>query len=282
MTQKFEALHANHTWDGVPLPSGKHAISCRWVYKIKHKADGIVERFKAWLVEKGYTQQPDINYIETFSPVVKMITVRALIATTIKKHWHISQLDVNNVFIHGDLHEEVYMQMSPGLEINSLGLVCKLNKSLYDLKHASRQCLSTPLNPNEKLRAKEGASLRDPTYYTKLVGKLNFLTNTRLDIAFSMQHLSQFMQDPREPHLKAAFYLVRYLKNDPTLGIFLSNDSDCSLKGYCDSDWAAFPDSRRQIDGREVIQCFHEEQVCTRGDGFSPRSRQQDFVYHLK
>lgn len=143
MTQKFEALHANHTWDGVPLPSGKHAISCRWVYKIKHKADGIVERFKAWLVEKGYTQQPDINYIETFSPVVKMITVRALIATTIKKHWHISQLDVNNVFIHGDLHEEVYMQMSPGLEINSLGLVCKLNKSLYDLKHASRQWYSS-------------------------------------------------------------------------------------------------------------------------------------------
>ncbi|XP_019225596.1 PREDICTED: uncharacterized protein LOC109207169 [Nicotiana attenuata] len=113
--------------------------------------------------------------------------------------------------------------------------------------------LSSPLDPSEKLRAKEGAVLPDPTYYRKLVGKLNFLTNTRLDIAFSVQHLSQFMQDPREPYLKAAFHLLRYLKSDPTLGIFLSNDHDCTLKGYCDSDWAACPDSRRLVTGYIVL-----------------------------
>nr|XP_016451549.1 PREDICTED: uncharacterized mitochondrial protein AtMg00810-like [Nicotiana tabacum] len=63
----------------------------------------------------------------------------------------------------------------------------------------------------------------------------------------SVQHLSQFMQEPREPHLNAAFHLLRYLKNDPTQGIFMLKDADHTVRAYCDSDWAACPDSRRSI-----------------------------------
>ena len=112
---------------------------------------------------------------------------------------------------------------------------------------------SSPLDPTVKLKAKEGPVLSDPTFYRKLVGKLNFLTNTRLDISYAVQHLSQFLQDPREPHLHAAFHLLRYKKKDPTLGIFMSNNHDCKVRAFCDSDWAACPDSRRSVSGYIVL-----------------------------
>ncbi|XP_075101642.1 uncharacterized protein LOC107776883 [Nicotiana tabacum] len=332
--------------------SGKKAIGCKWVYKIKHKADESVERFKARLVVKGYTQQAGIDYTETFSPVVKMTTVRALVSIAVKKNWEIFQLDVNNDFLHGDLNEEVYMQVPPGLSVGKQNLVCKLNKFLYGLKQASRQwyakltealcskgyvhsmldyslfykreghsvifvavyvddvlltgtnleeikalktflretfkikdlgrlhyflgleilykhdgviitqrkftsdlikefefshctSMSSPLDPSTKLKASEGSLLTDPTQYRKLVGKLNFLTNTRLDIAYSIQHLSQYMQSPRDSHLKVAMHMLRYLKGDPGLGIFLSNSADYRLRAFCDSDWAACPETRK-------------------------------------
>nr|XP_016495008.1 PREDICTED: uncharacterized mitochondrial protein AtMg00810-like [Nicotiana tabacum] len=94
----------------------------------------------------------------------------------------------------------------------------------YDCLHQSS--LSSPLDPSLKLKADEGVPLKDPTHYRKLAGKLNFITNTRLDITFNVQHLCQYMQNPRDTHLKALYHVLRYLKGDPNLGIFLSSNKN--------------------------------------------------------
>ena len=115
MRTELHALQANGTWSLTTLPSGKTLIGCRWVYKIKHHSDGSVERYKARLVAQGFTQMEGVDYHDTFSPTAKIISVRCLLALTATHGWSLHQMDVHNAFLHGDLAEEIYMSLPPGL-----------------------------------------------------------------------------------------------------------------------------------------------------------------------
>lgn len=144
MNVELQALEANNTWSVCSLPFGKKSVGSRWVYKIKFRADGLIERYKARLVAKGFTQQEGIDYLETFSPVAKLITVKVLLSLAAIYDWSLTQLDVTNAFLHGDLDEEVYMDLPPGYscregETLPPNPVCRLHKSIYGLKQASRQ-----------------------------------------------------------------------------------------------------------------------------------------------
>jgi len=108
--EEMVALDGSVTWELVALPKDKKAIRCKWVYTVKHNADGCVNKYKARLVAKGYAQTYGIDYEETYSLVAKMTTVRAIIAMVVVKGWSLHQMDVKNVFLHGDLQKEVYME----------------------------------------------------------------------------------------------------------------------------------------------------------------------------
>lgn len=109
MATELDALAQNQTWDLVPPPKHHNIVGCKSVNKVKHKADGTVDRFKARLVAKGYTQEEGIDYTETFSPVVKPVTICTLLTLALSKGWSLRKLDVNNAFLHGDLEETIYM-----------------------------------------------------------------------------------------------------------------------------------------------------------------------------
>ncbi|XP_074377288.1 uncharacterized protein LOC141718806 [Apium graveolens] len=333
IAKEFSVLEAK-TWELVSLPPGKKAISCKWVFKIKHHVDGSIERYKASLVVKGFTQKLGVDYTEFFFPVVKMTTIRTLVVV-VKKGWHMSQLDVNNAFLHGDLHDDVppdngtlsfvifYLiegitrlkmitlfstrsqvlplfflavyiddilvmgndmseitsvkqaldstfkikDLSPvhyfmGIEFNHVpdGIILSQRKFTLELLNEFDPPDSTvvvsPLDLNVKFLHKTGLPISDPSLYRKLVGKLNFITHTRPDLAFCVQHLSQFMFDPRLPHWTATLHVLRYLKNDPAQGLFFSNTPSFSIQGYCDADWGACPHSRRSVSGFVILLEF--------------------------
>nr|GEX07499.1 retrovirus-related Pol polyprotein from transposon TNT 1-94 [Tanacetum cinerariifolium] len=138
MQQVIKALEKNGTWTLKELPEGKRPIDSKWVYKTKFKSNGEVERYKARLIAKGCTQREGVDYHETFASVANLVTVRTLLAVATKKGWIIHQLDLNNAFLHGDLDGEVYMKIPKGFAKEGETRVCRLRKSLYGLKQASR------------------------------------------------------------------------------------------------------------------------------------------------
>jgi len=142
MDEEMATLDVNATWELVALPEDKKAIGCKWVYKVKHNADGSMSRYKARLVAKGYAQTYGIDYEKTYNLVAKMTTIRAIIAMATTKGWSLHQMDVKNAFLHGDLQEEVYMEQPPGyVDQTHPNLVYRVKKALYGLKQASRAWL---------------------------------------------------------------------------------------------------------------------------------------------
>eukprot|EP00253_Pinus_taeda_P001949 PITA_01949 len=146
MNEEYRSLLANDTWDLVPLPKGRKLLRCKWVYRTKYGPDGKVDKHKARLVAKGFLQVEGIDYTETFSPVAKMNSVRLVLSLAASFEWEVHQMDVKSAFLHGDLHEEIYMEQPIGFIQTDSNLVCRLKKSLYGLKQAPRACYPNLIN----------------------------------------------------------------------------------------------------------------------------------------
>ncbi|XP_060962007.1 uncharacterized mitochondrial protein AtMg00810-like [Cannabis sativa] len=290
-----------------------------------------------------------------------MVTFKLLIAVSTIKNWHMLQIDIDNAFLNGDLLEEVYMKLPPGLTLPpsisaDSNPVCKLHKSIYGLRQSSRQWYKnlsdallqegfhqsqadytlftrgsedqfiallvyvddivltgpnldvlhqvqsslyqkfklktlgplryflgfeiarskdglflsqrkytiqlledtgyvgckpakTAMDPRTKLDDQQGDLLTNPSAYRQIIGKLLYLTLSRPDITFAVNCLSQFMSNPRSPHLQALNHLLRYLKGNLGQGLLYSPTSSLHLRGFSDSDWASCPVTRRSTTG---------------------------------
>ncbi|CAL2265939.1 unnamed protein product [Prunus armeniaca] len=166
MEDEITMIEKNNTWELVARPFDKPIIGVKWVYKTKLNLDGSVQKNKARLVAKGYSQKPGIDFNETFAPVARLDTVRALVALAAQKNWKLFQLDVKSAFLNGVLSEEVYVDQPSGFVIQgSEDKVYRLKKALYGLKQAPRAWYEE-IN-SYFTRAGFHRSLSEATLYTK-------------------------------------------------------------------------------------------------------------------
>jgi hypothetical protein len=137
MDDEYSALMRNKTWQLVPSQPGRNLIDCKWVYKIKYKVDGSIDRYKAHIVAKGFKQHLSIDYDDTFNPVVKPAIIHLILSLATSQDWDLRQVDVKNVFLHSIMEDEVYMKQPLGFSSSEfLSYHCKMDKALYGLKHA--------------------------------------------------------------------------------------------------------------------------------------------------
>jgi hypothetical protein len=132
------SLQGNQTWDLQPLPPGRKAVACRWVFALKRDAKGVVESYKARLVAKGFSRRASTDYREIWAPVSQHKTLRTLLAVVATEDLHLHQLDIKTAFSNGVVEEELYMQQPPGYAGQGDERVCRLRRTLYGLKQASR------------------------------------------------------------------------------------------------------------------------------------------------
>ena len=175
---EYKSLIDNHTWDLVPPPGDKNVVGSKWVFKVKRKADGTVQKFKGRLVAQGYTQSPGTDYDEVFAPVVRYASIRSLLAVANICNWEINQMDVKTAFLQGNLNEEIYMKQPDGfIDPEKPDYVCKLNKGIYGLKQAAR-CWNNSIN-DYLLSNGYTKSTADPCVYIKTMksqdGRIHFV-----------------------------------------------------------------------------------------------------------
>lgn len=136
--EELDNLKKNDTWEVVPRPKDQQVIKCKWVFKKKFDQNGDLERYKARLVACGYSQVEGVDFKETFSPVVKLKSIRTLLAVAVERDWKIHHVDITAAYLNGTLKETVYMEQPAKYE-HCKDDVCLLKKSLYGLRQSGRE-----------------------------------------------------------------------------------------------------------------------------------------------
>ncbi|UYV78903.1 hypothetical protein LAZ67_17000189, partial [Cordylochernes scorpioides] len=225
MKDELRSLEDRNTWTLSDLPLGKRPISSRWVFKIKTNSKGDVERFKARLVARGFSQKRNVDFFETYSPVINFSVIRM----TINKNWYNRHLDVDNAYLYGELNFEDKAVIA--VYVDDLALFAE-----------SEDILTTDKEKDEIKHVP----------YRELIGSLLYLANlSRPDMTFAVTKLAQFCSNPGERHWQAAKHILRYLQATKNVSLIYKRGSD-DILAFSDSDWANDIDDRRSTSGSAV------------------------------
>ncbi|RVW35834.1 Retrovirus-related Pol polyprotein from transposon TNT 1-94 [Vitis vinifera] len=237
MNEELKSMAHNGVWDLIELPNNCKPVGCKWVFKTKRDAKGNIERFKAKLVAKGFTQKEGIDYKDTFSPVSKKDSLRIIMALVAHFDLELHQMDVKTAFLNGNLDEDIYMEQPEGFaKKGNEHLVCKLKKSIYGLKQASRQWYIKFNNTITSFGFKE--NIVDQCIYLKVSGsKFIFLILYVDDILLASSDLG-LLRETKE-YLSKNFHMVDMGEANYVIGIEIFRDRSrgvlgLSQKGYID------------------------------------------------
>ena len=222
--EETRALEKNEMWTVMEKPRDKELASCKWVFTPKYMADGTLDKLKARLVARGFTQTYGLDYQETFAPVAKLNTIRVLLSVAANLDWSLHQLDIKNAFLNGELKEEVYMTLPPGFEKGRCDKVCKLKKSLYGLKQSPRVWFDR----FSKVLKSEGykQALSDHTMFVKTEGQRKCILIVYVDdIILTGDHVDEMSR------IKLALGREFEVKDLGNLKYFLGMEVTRSKKG---------------------------------------------------
>ena len=107
--EEYESIMKNDVWEVVLRPDGKSVVTSKWIFKIKHAADGSIDKYKARFVARGFSQKEGVDYDETFAPVARYASIRTIMALSLAMGWRLHQMDVKTTFLNGEIEEEVYV-----------------------------------------------------------------------------------------------------------------------------------------------------------------------------
>nr|GEU46397.1 hypothetical protein [Tanacetum cinerariifolium] len=244
----------------VSLPHRKRAIGTKWVYRNKRDQRGIIARNKASLVAQGHRQEEGIDYDEVFAPLARIKAIRLFLAYASFMDFTVYQMDMKSVFLYGTIEEEVYVSQPPGfvdLEFpnrvykikNDILLVQVYVDDIIFVSTRSVKSAGTPMETHKPLSKDANGIDVDVHLYSSMIGSLIYLTSSRPDIMFAVCSCLRFQVQPKVSHMHAVKRIFRYLKDQPTLGLWYPKDTPLELIAYFDSDYAGANLDRKSITG---------------------------------
>jgi len=212
MAKEYKSIMKNDLWDVVPRPKGKSMVTSKWLFKIKHGVDGIIDKYKARFVARGFSHKEGEYYDEIFSLVARYTTICSIVAFVVGQGWTLHQSGIKTKFLHGILHEEVYVEKPHGLEVEDQKThVCKLKKAFYGLKKDPRAWYVHIDNYLTKLGFKR--SNVHPNLYLKVVQGMSLILVLYVDDLFltgSEPLMSEYKMEPTSKFKMKDLGLMHY------------------------------------------------------------------------